>query len=539
MFTGLVKIRRKGAGDMKHEKIGRREFLGSGAAVLIIGTTRGWAAQTKPGPVVETAAGKIRGLMIDKVNAFKGIRYGASTAGTNRFMPAVKPKSWTGVQDVFEWGQEAPQGPHTEIPEVASTIPKLTVGEDCLALNVWTNSLTGKRPVMVWLHGGGFASGNGCYTMYDGANLARKHDIVAITINHRLNAFGYLYLAGIGGEKYAQSSNLGQMDIIAALQWVKENISKFGGDPNNVTIFGQSGGAGKVSTLMAMPAAKGLFHRAIIQSGAALRGTSKETATKNAEAFMAKVSAKTVDQLQAMPMDTLIQAATGGGVGGFGPVVDGKTLIEGPFDPTAPSLSADVPVLIGSTEYEVTFFPNTRYDPLDDAGLRNAFKQTLRTEDADADKVVAAYKKGRPGLTNLDYNLILASDNFRTGVVTEAERKSMQKAPVYMYYFTWQSPVSGGKLKSFHTLEIPFVMANVDEAKGMTGNGEDRYTLQDRMSTAWTTFARTGNPNHKGLPNWPAFDTTTRATMVLNKECKVVNDPNGQERKLVASLRRT
>src|SRR5215468_1071880 len=378
---------------MNGEKINRRKFLGTGAGLLIMGTSRAWGAQAKTGPVVDTTAGKIRGLVIDKVNAFKGIRYGASTAGANRFMPPAKPAPWTGVKDTIEWGEEAPQGPHTEIPEVASTIPKLIVGEDCLALNVWTNSLSGKRPVMVWLHGGGFTSGNGCYTMYDGANLARKRDVVTVTINHRLNAFGYMYLAGIGGEKYANSSNLGQLDIIAALQWVKENISKFGGDPGNVTIFGQSGGAGKVSTLMAMPAAKGLFHRAIIQSGAALRGTPKETATKNTEAFMAKVSAKTVDQLQAMPMDTLIQAATGGGVGGFGPVVDGKTLIEGPFDPTAPSLSADVPVLIGSTEYEVTFFPNTRYEPLDDAALRNAVKQALRTEDAEADKVVAAYKK--------------------------------------------------------------------------------------------------------------------------------------------------
>src|SRR5262245_33736728 len=374
MFTGLVKIRRKGAGDMKHEKFGRREFLGSGAAVLITGTTRAWAAQTKPGPVAETTAGKIRGLMIDKVNAFKGIRYGASTAGANRFMPAVKPKPWTGVQDALEWGQEAPQGPHTEIPEVASTIPKLTVGEDCLALNVWTNSVSGRRPVMVWLHGGGFASGNGCYTMYDGANLARKHDVVAITVNHRLNAFGYLYLAELGGQKYAQSSNLGQMDIIAALQWVKDNIAKFGGDPNNVTIFGQSGGAGKVSTLMAMPAAKGLFHRAIIQSGATLRGTAKDAATKSAQAFMAKVGAKTVDQLKAMPMAQLIAAATSPGAGPFNPVLDAKTLLEGPFDPTAPALSADIPVLIASTEYEVTFFPNTKYDPVDDAGLRNAVK---------------------------------------------------------------------------------------------------------------------------------------------------------------------
>jgi para-nitrobenzyl esterase len=525
---------------MKEDKINRRKFLGTGAASLLIISKPAWAAETKTGPVIETTAGKVRGVVIDKVNAFKGIRYGASTAGANRFMPAVKPAPWTGIKDVDQWGEEAPQGPHTEIAEVATTIPKLTVGEDCLALNVWTNSTSGKRPVMVWLHGGGFASGNGCYTMYDGANLARKHDVVAVTINHRLNAFGYMYLAEIGGAKYAQSSNLGQTDIIAALQWVKENISKFGGDPGNVTIFGQSGGAGKVSTLMAMPAAKGLFHRAIIQSGANLRGTPKDTATKAAEAFIAKVGAKTVDQLQTMPMAQLIAVASapGGGPGGFAPVLDGKTLVDGPFDPTAPSLSAEIPVLIGSTEYEVTFFPFTSYAPLDEAGLRNAVKQAVRTDDANADKVIAAYKKGRPGLQNLDYNLILASDNFRAGVITEAERKAAQKAPVYMYYFTWQSPVSGGKLKSFHTLDIPFAMGNVDEAKGMTGNGEDRYALQDRMSTAWATFARTGNPNHKGLPNWPAFEMTKRATMILNKECKVVNDPNGEERQLLASLRR-
>lgn len=526
-----------------NDRINRREFLGTGAAALIIGSRKAWSAETKSGPIVETAAGKIRGLTIDKVQAFKGIRYGASTAGANRFMPPVKPAAWTGVKDTVEWGQEAPQGPHTEIAEVATTIPKLTVGEDCLALNVWTNSLTGQRPVMVWLHGGGFFSGNGCYTMYDGTNVARRRDVVAVTINHRLNAFGYLYIAGIGGEKYANSSNIGQLDIIAALNWVKDNIAKFGGDPNNVTIFGQSGGAGKVSTLLAMPGAKGLFHRAIIQSGSALRGTPKDAATKSAEAFLAKAGAKNVDQLQSMPMAQLIEAAVGGPGGGgaalgFGPVLDGRTLIDGPFDPTAPALSADIPVLIGTTEYEVTFFPNTKYDALDDAALRNNVKQALRTDDANADKVIAAYKKGRPGLKNLDYSLILASDNFRSAVVTEAERKSVQKAPVYMYYFTWQSPVSGGKLKSFHTLDIPFAMSNVDEAKGMTGEGEDRYALQDRMSTAWTTFARTGNPNHKGLPNWPAFDISKRATMLLNKECKVVNDPNGEERQLLAFLRK-
>lgn len=525
---------------MNHSRINRRAFLGAAAGGLVIISDRAGFAQAKPGAVVTTTNGKIRGLVIDKVNAFKGIRYGASTAGSNRFMPAANPAPWTGIKDTVEWGQEAPQGPHTEIAEVATTIPKLTVGEDCLALNVWTNSLSGNRPVMVWLHGGGFTSGNGCYTMYDGANLARKRDVVTVTVNHRLNAFGYMHLAGIGGAKYANSSNLGQTDIIAALHWVRDNIAQFGGDPANVTIFGQSGGAGKVSTLMAMPAAKGLFHRAIIQSGSNLRGVTIEAATRSAEAFLMRAGAKNVDELQTLPMAQLIAAATApGGAGGFSPVLDGKTLLDGPFDPNAPALSAEIPVLIGTTEYEVTFFPNTRYDALNDAALRESFKTALKTDDAGADKAIAVYKKGRPGLTNLDYSLILASDNFRLNVVTEAERKSMQTAAVYMYYFKWQSPVSGGKLKAFHTLDIPFAMANVDEAKGMTGDGKDRYALQDKMSAAWTSFARTGNPRNRDLPAWPAFDTATRSTMILNNECQVIKDPNGEERQIAASLRRT
>ena len=521
---------------MSESKMNRRRFLGVSAAGLsVLGTGR--SVDTKPGAIVETTSGKIRGLIIDKVNAFKGVPYGTA----KRFMAAMKPAPWTGVRETMEWGHEAPQGPHTEILEVASTIPKTVIGEDCQALNVWTNSLTGKRPVMVWLHGGGFTSGNGCYTMYDGANLARKRDVVAVTLNHRLNAFGYMYLGGIGGEKYATSGNLGMMDIVLALQWVRDNISKFGGDPNNVMIYGQSGGAGKVSTLLAMPAAKGLFHRASIQSGAALRGQSIEAANKSAAAFMSKVGAKTVDEMAAMPMDRIVAAAItpGGGVN-FSPVLDGTTLLDGPFDPAAPAMSSDIPILIGTVEYEVGFFPFTRFDPMNDAELHASVKQALRlSNDADTDRVIAAYKKGRPGLTNLDYNLILASDNFRNGAVIEAERKAAQKAPVYMYYFTWQSPVRGGKLKSFHTLEIPFHQENVDEAKGMTGEGKDRYPLQDKMSMAWSNFARTGNPNHKGLPAWPAFDTTKRATMILNNEPKVVNDPNGEERKLLNSLRQS
>src|SRR5580692_11551771 len=298
-------------------KMNRRSFV-SGAALgasSILGgaLNKAVAASTKDsaaGPVANTSAGKVRGVVQEnKVNAFRGIPYGAPTSGANRFMPPVKPEAWSGIKETIEWGPEAPQGPHTEIPEVAATIPKQTISEDCLHLNVWTNGLDShKRPVMVWLHGGGFTSGNGSYSMYDGANMARKHDVVTVTVNHRLNSFGFLYLADVGGAKYANASNAGMLDIVAALEWVRDNIANFGGDPNNVTIFGQSGGAGKVSTLLAMPSAKGLFHRAIVQSGANLKGVSTEDATKTANTLMDKLAVKTAEDLQHVPMDQLVAA---------------------------------------------------------------------------------------------------------------------------------------------------------------------------------------------------------------------------------------
>jgi len=522
----------------------RRIFLqrGTAAAGFLTGALKSsLGAEPKSGATVDTSAGKIRGLVIDRVNAFKGIPYGASTAGDRRFLPPVKPAAWTGVKATLEWGPEAPQvSPHTEIPEVRATIPATGMSEDCLRLNVWTNGFgrNDRRPVMVWLHGGGFTSGNGSYTIYDGANLARKRDVVSVTINHRLNSFGFLHLAEIGGAKYAQASNVGMLDILAALQWVHENIANFGGDPNNVTIYGQSGGAGKVSTLLAMPGAKGLFHRAIIQSGSNLKGVSKEDATKTAQTLMTKLNVKTADDLQRIPMDQLIQATTSTQGLRLAPVL-GDSLPRDPFSPDAPAQSADVPVLIGTVETEVTFFPGTQMDPIDDAALLARVKTATRADDAQARHLIDLYRKGRPGVSNIDVALILESDlRFRPGVVTEAELKSAQKAPVYLYYFTWRSPVHEGKLKTFHTLEIPFVTDNVDNATSMTGTGQDRYALADKISAAWTAFARTGNPNHKGLPNWPKFDPAQRATMIFNNECKVVNDPNGEERKALAALRR-
>jgi para-nitrobenzyl esterase len=528
-------------------KIDRRSFLGRGtaAAGVVMGAARALTAaksEAAEGPVVETTSGKIRGVIIDKVYAFKGVPYGASTAGAGRFMPPVKPQPWTDIKETTHVGHRSPQQPGLlEIPEVAATSGQGPMGEDCLVLNVWTNGLKGsrKRPVMLWLHGGGFASGSGDYSIYDGANLARKRDVVTVTVNHRLNVFGYLYLADIGGSKYADASNAGHRDIVLALEWVRDNIANFGGDPNNVTIFGQSGGGGKVATLMAMPSAKGLFHRAICQSGASIKGVSRANGTRTAQALLTKLNLKPdqIDQLQNVPFDQLTEAIKG--VGGFGPVVDGKTLTHDPFDPGAPEESATVPLLIGTVEEEVNFFHATPLDPIDDADLHKRVKQAARgADDATVDNLIAIYKKGRPGKSNVEiYQMIATDAGFSGSVHTEADRKTAQgKAPVYKYYFTWQSPVREGKLRCFHTLEIPFVMENVDEGKSMTGSGQDRYALSDKMSAAWTAFARTGNPNAKGIPHWPAFTADQRATMVFNDEVKLVNDPYKEARLAIAAL---
>jgi len=530
------------------DKIDRRSFLGRGtaAAGVIMGAARGLTAaksESGEGPVVETTSGKIRGVIIDKVYAFKGVPYGASTAGAGRFMPPMKPQPWTDIKDATQIGHRSPQqhGILEPLPEVGAADRQNPMGEDCLVVNVWSNGLKGsrKRPVMVWLHGGGFASGSGDYSIYDGANLARKRDVVSVTVNHRLNVFGYLYLADIGGPKYADASNAGHRDIVLALEWVRDNIANFGGDPNNVTIFGQSGGGGKVATLMAMPSAKGVFHRAICQSGASIKGATRANASRTAQALLTKLNLKPdqIDQLQNMPFDKVTEALKG--IGGFGPVVDGKSLPHDPFDPTAPEESATVPLLIGTVEEEINFFPGTPLDPIDDADLHKRVKQAARgADDATVDNLIAIYKKGRPGKSNVEiYQMIATDAGFSGSVHTEADRKVAQgKAPVYKYYFTWQSPVREGKLRCYHTLEIPFVMENVDEGKSMTGSGQDRYALSDKMSAAWTAFARTGNPNAKGLPHWPAFTADRRATMVFNNEVTLVDDPYKEARLAIAAL---
>jgi len=495
---------------------------------------------------VGTAHGRVRGLVRYGVNQFYGVPYAASTAGANRFMPPQPPTSWTGVKDCFQVANRAPQDPDGPISEVFALDRREPMGEDCLAINVFTPALgSGNRPVMVWLHGGGFSGGSGNWLLYDGTNLARKEDVVVVSVNHRLNLFGFLHLAGLNaGEKWNQASNAGMLDIVAALQWVKENISGFGGNPGNVTVFGQSGGGGKVTTLMAMPGAKGLFHRAIAQSGSALRGTTREAATRGAEQFLTKLGLKStqLDQLQQMPWEK-VQAAYFvepriQGLG-TGPVVDGTSLTRDQWTPDAPPYSAEVPLMVGSVETEDAWNDPPPPLQMSEEDMLTRVKRIVRNDDAKARELVALYRDKHKGITNTDVWLVMNADNTRrANAQLLSELKTAQgKAPAYLYYFTWRSPVHLGQMKSYHTLDIPFVFANVDVAASMTGSMNNRYALEHRMSAAWAAFARTGNPNHKDLPQWPAFSASSYPTMVLNDECKVVNDPNKEERLALKAVR--
>jgi para-nitrobenzyl esterase len=537
--------------------IGRREFVKSslvGAAAL--GSPLGpamFAAADSPSPVAATRYGKIVGVSASGVCTFKGIHYGANPEGAMRFMPPVPPKPWSGTAEALNYGDLAPQnlsGASGSDIRVAmgDIFGPGKVSEDCLVLNVWTPSLThGRRPVMVWLHGGGYTGGSDGAPTYDGTNLARKQNVVVVGINHRLNVFGYLYLGEIGGAKYADSGNVGMLDCVLALEWVRDNIAHFGGDPNNVTIFGESGGGGKVSVLMAMPPAKGLFHKAIVESGSTLRVSTADEADAAARKYLAqlKIAPDRVDDLQRVPMADMLaamRAMTGPNSIRLGPVVDGRSLPRQPFDPDAPAQSASIPMLIGTNGTESTALlgiADASLFSLDEADMRAKLKSYLHVnDDAQIGSLVAVYKKERPEATPSDIYFAVTTDRMmRMNAVTQAERKAAQgSAPAYMYIFDWRSPVLGGKLRSPHGIELAFVFDNTDKTTGMNGTGADLAPLAERVSAAWAGFARTGNPNAPGLPHWPAYEASTRATMIFNDECKVVNDPGKDERHAISAL---
>ena len=524
----------------------RRAFLGYGSLAAVGLAVDGlrvpaWGQDTRGiqmTPAVQTSAGRIRGSVSFGVNQFFGVPYGAPTGGINRFRPPVALTPWTGVRDCLQVGNRSPQDAEGPISEVFALDRREPMGEDCLSINVFTPGLTGSRPVMVWLHGGGFAGGSGNWLLYDGSNLARKEDVVVVSVNHRLNIFGFLHLADLGaGERWAAASNAGMQDIVAALTWVKQNIAGFGGNPGNVTVFGQSVGGGKVTTLMAMPSAKGLFHRAIAQSGSALRGVPRDEATKAATQFLARVGLRPtqLDELQQLPWARVLEAFFAepriANLGG-GPVVDGATLPRDQWMPDAPSQSADVPLIVGSVETEDAWSDPPPPLQMSEDEMMTRVRRITRNDDVKARELVALYRKTHTGITNTDVWLIMNSDNTRrANAQLLAELKTAQgTAPAYLYHFTWRSPVHLGQMKSYHTLDIPFVFNNVDLAASMTGSGNDRYALAHRMSASWAAFARTGTPNHKDLPSWPAFNAAAYPTMVFGNDCKVVDDPNRDER---------
>jgi para-nitrobenzyl esterase len=518
----------------------RRTFLKQ-VPLMIAGTRFIGAAESEV--IAESASGKLRGVDFDGIKVFKGIPYGASTEGKNRFMPPVKPAPWTSVRDALEFGHSSPQN-----GQPAAGAPAM--GEDCLVLNVFTPGLGGRgtRPVMVWLHGGGFATGSGSGRIYDGKNLARTGDVVVVSINHRLNVFGATYLGEALGSEFARSGSVGIQDIVAALQWVRENVAQFGGDPNQVTIFGQSGGGRKVATLMSMPDAKGLFHRAIIESGAVLRLTTKEDAIRYTNQLLIELGmqgSKPRD-LQAVPAAALLAANNAvlrkikmpePGMVANSPMVDGRVIPGHPWDPTAPTLSANIPLLAGYARTEETFYdrPTPESMAMTEAVLKERAAKRLGS---DPTAVIETYRKAHPDATPWDLHILIATDHPRGAHSRELAKRKAQlgQAPVYFYRFDWETPESGGHMRSPHTIDVPFVFNNVKIAGPKIGQMPEAQVLADKVSAAWAAFARTGNPNVPGLPKWPAYSDRTRDTMLFNNVSRVVQDPDREPRLIMEKI---
>ena len=501
--------------------------------------------------LVQTPKGTVEGKVKDGVHQFRGIPYAAPPVGDLRFRPPQPAPAWTGTRDATRFGPQAPQAV-AQMEALFGVTPPVS-SEDCLSLNVYTPGPdAGRRPVLVWIHGGAFLTGSGSTPWYNGHSFAANHDVVVVTLNYRLGALGFLHLDDIGGDEYGGSGNLGVLDQVAALEWVRDNIEAFGGDPGNVTAFGESAGAMSVGTLLGMPAAKGLFVKAIPQSGAAHHAKDREAADRTARELLAELgidpSPSGLQELRRLPVAALIEAQNALVMRGlsvtlpFSPVVDGLVLPEAPIDAIGAGSAAGVRVLIGTNAEEMKLFSmlESRLGVADDADLLDRVAKELG-DPAAAARLVDAYRATRPDAAVGEIWNDLQSDYiFRIPAIRLAERQAERHHAVFAYLFAWRSPAFGGALGSCHALEIPFAWNTLDHGMSQLFCGppdEVSRRLAATMHEAWATFARTGTPSAAGLPDWPAYEPGRRATMIFDTESRVEDDPGATDRRAWEGLR--
>ncbi len=535
--------RQRAPGELSSVRLERRALLAGGGrlalALAIAAAPRSAAARTDS-PVAVTRQGRVRGFVDRGVLVFRGIPYGATTSTTRRFMPPLPAPAWKGVRPALDYGPSAPQAQ-----------PREPTSEDCLYLNVWTRGLADgqRRAVMVYLHGGGFASGSGSSPLYSGVNLCRRGDVVVVTVNHRLNVFGYSFLEELLGAKFRGGGNAGQLDLILALEWVRDNIAAFGGDPGCVTVFGQSGGGAKIATLMAMPAARGLFHRAITMSGQQVTAAGPNVSSERAQVLLDAlgVARGAGDALARVPAEKVLAASRTrdprllSGELHFGPVLDGSSLPRHPFYPDAPAQSAMIPMILGNTHDETRNLigrSHPEYFTLGWDGLGARIDQELRgRSDIDGDLVVAEYRRIYPHYTPTEvfFAATTAGRSWR-GQVIEAELRAAHAGPTWVYQMDFPSPKDEGKWGAPHGIDIPLAFDNTHEPEAITGNADPARQMAATVSDTFIAFAKTGVPQHPGVPHWPPYRLDSRATLVFDRATRVVGDPRVHERRLFASV---
>jgi para-nitrobenzyl esterase len=540
----------------------RREFLastlGTSAALAMAGKAPSVAAREAPEPlfvVAETTAGKVRGICVDGVNQFRGVPYGAPTSGRYRFMPPAPVRPWAGVRNAYAYGEITPQPYSTPTHPFGQLIDfdlhVGAMGEDCLNLNVWTPGLAdnARRPVLVYFHGGGLSAGSANHDLYVGDRLARFADVVVVTVNHRLSAFGYINLTDLGAPaEFADSGAAGILDLVQALEWVRDNIAQFGGDPNAVMIFGQSGGGTKVGAVMAMPQAKGLFHRAAIQS-ASLSLMTREEARSSAELLLKRLDVRpgAWNKLQAIPAEQIVEAQLAIGVYDwisgkpptrpspqFSAVIDGRSIPAPLMDLTALQNSADVPLIVSYCHAD-SGWTESNFD-LDDEGLRAVAAKLAGA--ARVEEVLELYYRAYPNVSPFIIQGMMMTDATLLSRVTQlAEAKAnLNAAPVWVYRFDWPSQAFAGRFGATHGMDMSLVFHNTHQPT-LGGDTPEARLMADKMSKAWTLFARHGDPNSPLLPHWKPYTAVRRETMVINSPLqRLVSDPNREFRALWARV---